>query len=365
MDVEARASRSQALPGNALPRGSASRVRASADGLSPGVAFARQSLAGSAFPGGAWERGGGGFRACIGGGLGYPISHPQPGARAGGSEAGCVPPQFGDLPCVTLSPSHWLFPASPACLSRKRPRKRRWPPRSFCNRRTARTSYDLAKLVEKGPVLVRLTCACTGCDAELAFFQKLQAAYQDKGLQTIAVFSEKPEAVETYAVKKNINFMWLSDPKATLWKTFEAKTMPTNILIEKGGKVSAWSPAARRMAAMPATVGRSGEDAENGCGQDRGAQGEEDEVRAAACGLASGHAKPQAGYLRNASSSAISGETLSAMYDSQPSANLCSLVLSMRVRSVASARSKAWAKQYCRVCGVTMAWRGSRLSQST
>jgi len=100
-----------------------------------------------------------------------------------------------------------------------------------------KTSYDLAKLVEKGPVLIRLTCACTGCDAELAFFQKLQESYNDKGLQTIAVFREKPEALESYAVKKKIAFMWLSDPKGDLWKTFDAKTMPTNILIEKGGKV--------------------------------------------------------------------------------------------------------------------------------
>ena len=33
-------------------------------------------------------------------------------------------------------------------------------------------SYDLSKLTEEGPVLVRLTCACSGCDKELAQFQK-------------------------------------------------------------------------------------------------------------------------------------------------------------------------------------------------
>jgi peroxiredoxin len=98
-------------------------------------------------------------------------------------------------------------------------------------------SYDLAKLLEKGPVLVRLTCACSGCDKELPFFQKLQAAYNTKGLQTIAVFREKAESLDSYAVKKDIRFMWLADPKGDLWKTFDAKTMPTNILIDKGGRV--------------------------------------------------------------------------------------------------------------------------------
>ncbi len=98
-------------------------------------------------------------------------------------------------------------------------------------------SYDLSKLVEDGPVLVRLTCACSGCDKELPQFQKLQAAYQAKGLQTLAVFREKPDAASDYAQKKDVKFLWLADPKGELWKTFDAKAMPTNILIDKGGRV--------------------------------------------------------------------------------------------------------------------------------
>lgn len=96
---------------------------------------------------------------------------------------------------------------------------------------------DLAKLTQQGPVLVRLTCACSGCDKELPYFQKLQEAYNKKGLQTVAVFREKPEAASNYAVKKGVRFHWLADPKGKLWKTFDSKTMPTNILIDKGGRV--------------------------------------------------------------------------------------------------------------------------------
>jgi peroxiredoxin len=98
-------------------------------------------------------------------------------------------------------------------------------------------TYDLSKLTAEGPVLIRLTCACSGCDLELPYFQKLQEAYNAKGLKTLAVFREKPEAAENYVVKKGVSFLWLADPKGELWKTFEAKTMPTNILIAKGGKV--------------------------------------------------------------------------------------------------------------------------------
>ncbi len=98
-------------------------------------------------------------------------------------------------------------------------------------------SYDLQKLTADGPVLVRLTCACSGCDAELPYFQKLQAAYKNKGLTTLAVFQEEPESLESYVAKHDIQFLWLADPKGDLWKTFDAKSMPTNILIDKGGKV--------------------------------------------------------------------------------------------------------------------------------
>jgi peroxiredoxin len=98
-------------------------------------------------------------------------------------------------------------------------------------------SYDLSKLVTEGPVLVRLTCACSGCDQELPYFQRLQAAYESKGLRTLAVFQEKPEAANAYVEKKDVKFLWVADPEGQLWKTFDTKAMPTNILIDKGGRV--------------------------------------------------------------------------------------------------------------------------------
>jgi peroxiredoxin len=98
-------------------------------------------------------------------------------------------------------------------------------------------TYDLAKLTADGPVLVRLTCACSGCDQELPYFQKLQTAYEGKGLKTLAAFQDKPEAVGQYVAKKDVRFLWVADPKGDLWKTFDTKVMPTNILVDKGGRV--------------------------------------------------------------------------------------------------------------------------------
>ena len=98
-------------------------------------------------------------------------------------------------------------------------------------------AYDLQKLSAEGPVLVRLTCACSGCDAELPYFKKLQTAYDAKGFKILAVFQEEPQALESYLEKNDVHFLSLADPKGATWKTFDAKTMPTNILIDKGGKV--------------------------------------------------------------------------------------------------------------------------------
>ena len=123
------------------------------------------------------------------------------------------------------------------CSSLKAEDAKKEAPKVVLKSPDGKKSYDLQKLSADGPVLVRLTCACSGCDAELPYFQKLQAAYDTKGLTTLAVFQEEPANLESYVAKKDIQFLWLADPKGALWKTFDAKTMPTNILIDKGGKV--------------------------------------------------------------------------------------------------------------------------------
>lgn len=96
---------------------------------------------------------------------------------------------------------------------------------------------DLAKLAKKGPVLVRLTCGCTGCDKELAYFQALHAEYQGKGLTSLAIFREPDAKVEQYVKKKKLNMLYAVDSKGESWQVFETKTMPTNILISKEGRI--------------------------------------------------------------------------------------------------------------------------------
>ena len=96
---------------------------------------------------------------------------------------------------------------------------------------------DLAELTAKGPVLVRLTCGCSGCDKELAYFQALHEGYKDAGLTSLAIFKEPDSKVAAYVKEKKLNMLYAVDSKGEAWNVFETKTMPTNFLIEKGGKI--------------------------------------------------------------------------------------------------------------------------------
>jgi peroxiredoxin len=111
------------------------------------------------------------------------------------------------------------------------------PAPAFKIKDSAGKEINLVDLTAKGPVLVRLTCGCSGCDKELAYFQELHSAYEGKGLTSLAIFREPDAKVESYVKEKKLNMLYAVDSKGESWGVFQTKTMPTNFLIEKGGKI--------------------------------------------------------------------------------------------------------------------------------
>ena len=101
---------------------------------------------------------------------------------------------------------------------------------------------NLSELCAKGPVLVRLTCGCSGCDKELAYFQEIDAAYKKAGLTSVAIFKAPDKEVAKYAASKQINMLYGVDAKGSAWNVFQTKSMPTNFLIGKGGEILAIAP---------------------------------------------------------------------------------------------------------------------------
>jgi peroxiredoxin len=104
---------------------------------------------------------------------------------------------------------------------------------------TTGKTIDLAELTGKGPVLVRLTCGCSGCDKELGYFQQINDAYKAQGLTSVFIFKEADDKVAKYAADKKLNMLYAVDTKGASWDVFQTKTMPTNFLIAKGGKIAA------------------------------------------------------------------------------------------------------------------------------
>ena len=100
-------------------------------------------------------------------------------------------------------------------------------------------TVKLSDLTAKGPVLVRLTCGCSGCDKELAYFQKIDEAYKGQGLTTLFVFKEPDAKMAKYAAEKKLgDVLYAVDPKGDSWAVWQTKSMPTNFLIAKGGKIA-------------------------------------------------------------------------------------------------------------------------------
>jgi peroxiredoxin len=82
---------------------------------------------------------------------------------------------------------------------------------------------NLAKLVKNGPVLVRLTCGCLGCDSELPYFQALHEAYKKEGIKFVAVFAEPDKKFAAYVKTKKLNMQYALDPTKDSWKIFDIK----------------------------------------------------------------------------------------------------------------------------------------------
>src|SRR5476649_1782615 len=76
---------------------------------------------------------------------------------------------------------------------------------------------DLAELTAKGPVLVRLTCGCSGCDKELAYFQAMHESYKDLGLTSVAIFREPNTKVADYVKEKKLKMLYAVDTKGEAW----------------------------------------------------------------------------------------------------------------------------------------------------
>ncbi len=79
---------------------------------------------------------------------------------------------------------------------------------------------------------------CLPCRKSFPWMQEMQAKYQDKGLQIVAVnLDEVASDADSFLAKFNVNFEIVFDPKASLAEHYEVKGMPTSILFSTDGNL--------------------------------------------------------------------------------------------------------------------------------
>ena len=102
-------------------------------------------------------------------------------------------------------------------------------------------SVKLSEYLNKGPVLINFWATwCSPCKKEMVFLDQFERRYKDNGLSilSISIDSQKSLAhVRSYIRANNYTYDVFLDTNRQVFKKLNGNLMPTNVLIDKDGKV--------------------------------------------------------------------------------------------------------------------------------
>ena len=102
-------------------------------------------------------------------------------------------------------------------------------------------SVKLSEYLNKGPVLINFWATwCSPCKKEMVFLDEFERRYKDNGLSilSISIDSQKSLAhVRSYIRANNYTYDVFLDPNRQVFNKLNGNLMPTNVLIDKDGKV--------------------------------------------------------------------------------------------------------------------------------
>ena len=102
-------------------------------------------------------------------------------------------------------------------------------------------SVKLSEYLNKGPVLINFWATwCSPCKKEMVFLDEFERRYKDNGLSilSISIDSQKSLAhVRSYIRANNYTYDVFLDPNRQVFKKLNGNLMPTNVLIDRDGKV--------------------------------------------------------------------------------------------------------------------------------
>jgi len=102
-------------------------------------------------------------------------------------------------------------------------------------------SVMLQNYLKEGPVLINFWATwCAPCKKEMVYLDQFEKKYKDKGLSILAVSIDSQKSlsqVRSYIRSKKYTFEVFQDPNSQTFKKLNGNLMPTNILINKDGKI--------------------------------------------------------------------------------------------------------------------------------
>ncbi|MEO2186361.1 MAG: TlpA disulfide reductase family protein [bacterium] len=102
-------------------------------------------------------------------------------------------------------------------------------------------SVMLYNYLKEGPVLINFWATwCSPCKKEMVYLDQFQKEYKDKGFSILAVSTDSQKSlsqVRSYIRSKKYTFPVFQDPNSQTFKKLNGNIMPTNILIDKDGKI--------------------------------------------------------------------------------------------------------------------------------
>ena len=102
-------------------------------------------------------------------------------------------------------------------------------------------SVKLSEYLNKGPVLINFWATwCSPCKKEMVFLNQFERRYKDNGLSILSISIDSQKSlshVRSYIRANNYTYDVFLDPNMQVFKKLNGNLMPTNVLIDKNGKV--------------------------------------------------------------------------------------------------------------------------------
>ena len=99
----------------------------------------------------------------------------------------------------------------------------------------------LENYLSNGPVLINFWATwCAPCINEMPYLDQVVKKYKDKGFSVLAVSVDNQKSlsqVRSFIKTKKFSFDIFLDPNMQIFKKLNGNLMPTNVLIDKSGKV--------------------------------------------------------------------------------------------------------------------------------